>query len=94
MQGDDSALPDSALEAFMVHCSERIGEAYFRTPRNTVTAFVNLLAVLEQNPGVEWSDLIAKIDLSEDQGDDLSDIDEATGAVPAEGADDLVSFKL
>lgn len=94
MQGEENALPDSALEAFMVHCSERIGEAYFRTPRNTVTAFVNLLAVLEQNPGVEWSDLIAKIDLYEDQGDDLSDIDEATGAAPIAGTDDLVSFKL
>lgn len=94
MQANDNALPDSALEAFMLHCSERIGEAYFRTPRNTVTAFVNLLAVLEQNPGVEWSDLIEKIEVSEDQGDDLSDVDEATGAQPPEGNDDLVSFRL
>ena len=94
MQTDDNALPDSALEAFMLHCSERIGEAYFRTPRNTVTAFVNLLAVLEQNPDVEWSDLIEKIEVSEDQGDDLSDVDEATGAVPSESDDDLVSFRL
>ena len=45
MQGDEAILPDNALEAFMAHCSDRIGEAYFRTPRNTVTAFVNLLAV-------------------------------------------------
>lgn len=94
MQADEDALPDSALKAFMLHCSERIGEAYFRTPRNTVTAFVNLLAVLEQNPGVEWSDLIEKIEVSEDQGDDLTDVDETTGAQPAEGSDDLVSFRL
>lgn len=94
MQGEEAALPDSALEAFMSHCSERIGEAYFRTPRNTVTAFVNLLAVLEQNPGVEWSDLIDDLDVADDQGDDMSDIDEATGSQPAEGDDDLVSFKL
>lgn len=94
MQGEEAAISDSALEAFMTHCSERIGEAYFRTPRNTVTAFVNLLAVLEQNPGVEWSDLIDDLDVADDQGDDMSDIDEATGSQPAEGDDDLVSFKL
>ena len=44
MQEDDSALPDEALTAFMSHCSQRIGDAYFRTPRNTVTAFVNMLS--------------------------------------------------
>ena len=94
MQGDDTTLPDSALEAFMHHCSERIGEAYFRTPRNTVTAFVNLLAVLEQNPGIEWPDLIEQVELKSDQGDDLSDIDEATGAQNKDGDDELVSFRL
>lgn len=94
MQGEEAALSDSALEAFMTHCSERIGEAYFRTPRNTVTAFVNLLAVLEQNPGVMWSDLIDQIEVADDQGDDLSDIDEATGSLPTDDNDDLVSFRL
>lgn len=94
MQGEDTVLPDSALEAFMKHCSERIGEAYFRTPRNIVTAFVNLVAILNQNPGVEWSDLIDQIDIANDQGDDLSDVDEAAGAQLSEGRDDLVSFRL
>ena len=93
MQDDECALPDQALEAFMVHCSDRIGEAYFRTPRNTVTAFVNLVSVLEQNPGVEWSDLVEKIEVTADLGDDLSDVDEATGSQPL-GNDDLVSFRL
>ncbi|TIV89169.1 MAG: ATP-binding protein, partial [Mesorhizobium sp.] len=32
-------VPDEALHAFMDHCANRIGEAYFRTPRNTVKAF-------------------------------------------------------
>jgi hypothetical protein len=93
MQDDETALPDAALEAFMNHCSDRIGEAYFRTPRNTVTAFVNLLSVLEQNPGVEWSDLIEKIDVSEDLGEDMSEVEEATGVQPS-GDDNLISFKL
>jgi hypothetical protein len=92
MQESDGALPDAALEAFMSHCSDRIGEAYFRTPRNTVTAFVNLLAVLEQNPGVKWSDLIEELEVAEDNGEDMCEVDENTGATPVN--EDLVSFRL
>lgn len=93
MQDGAEALPDDALKAFMTHCSHRIGEAYFRTPRNTVTAFVNLLSVLEQNPGVEWSDLIEKVEVAEDPGEDMSEVEEDAGSQsPGEG--DLVNFKL
>jgi hypothetical protein len=92
MQNDADALPDAALQAFMAHCHDRIGEAYFRTPRNTITAFVNMIAVLQQNPGTEWSDLIAAVDLSYDPGDDLAEVSEAPGTRPAD--DDLVSFTL
>jgi hypothetical protein len=38
----------------MDHCSEQIGNAYFRTPRDTITSFLNLLAVLEQNEAADW----------------------------------------
>lgn len=92
MQDEATALPDEALEAFMHHCSDRIGEAYFRTPRNTVTAFVNLLAVLQQNPGVQWTELVESIEIAADQGDDLSDIDESVGALAP--SEELVSFRL
>ncbi|HRM75866.1 MAG TPA: DUF2791 family P-loop domain-containing protein, partial [Paracoccus sp. (in: a-proteobacteria)] len=77
---------------FMHHCAQRIGEAYFRTPRNTVTAFVNMLAVLEQNPGLVWTDLIAQLELREDTGEDMADVDESTGGTSPE--DDLASFRL
>ena len=88
MQGENAALPNDALTAFMTHCSERIGDAYFRTPRNTVTAFVNMLSVLEQNPDVDWRELIGSVAVAEDGGDDMSDIAD-------DGADDeLASFKL
>ncbi len=70
MQDSETALPDEALHAFMAHCSNRIGEAYFRTPRNTVTAFVNLLSVLEQNPDIAWTDLIDRVEVAPDQEDD------------------------
>ena len=81
---DPAALPDTALEAFMQHCANRIGEAYFRTPRNTVTAFINMIAVLEQNPGTDWHDLIGGVAVVADTGDDMSDLAD----------DDLASFKL
>ncbi|MEQ8396171.1 ATP-binding protein [Thalassobaculum sp.] len=94
-------LPDEALKAFMRHCSERIGDAYFRTPRNTVTAFADLLAVLEQNPGTDWRSLLGSVEIGRDTGDDLSEVDEAMGAVhPSPGTgqsdadDDLAEFKL
>lgn len=93
MQDEAKALPDDALEAFMAHCSNRIGEAYFQTPRNTVTAFVNLLSVLEQNPNVGWNDLIDKIEVVKDLGEDMSEVDETTGAQDA-GDDYLINFKL
>lgn len=94
MQDEGAALPDSALEAFMAHCSDRIGEAYFRTPRNTVTAFVNLIAVIQQNPGTAWSDLIEAIEVKDDGGEDMTEIDEGVGDTPSEGEDELVSFRL
>jgi BREX system ATP-binding protein BrxC/D len=95
MQDPELALPDEALEAFMTHCSQRIGEAYFRTPRNTVTAFVNMLAVLEQNPGTNWFDLIEEIEVRADTGDDLSDIEDLPGPSENETEDDsLAAFKL
>ena len=88
IQDESTALPDEALTAFMAHCSNRIGDAYFQTPRNTVKAFVNLLSVLEQNPGTNWRELIGEIDLIIDSGDDMNDISD-------DRADnELTSFKL
>ena len=88
MQDDDTALPDEALQAFMTHCSKRIGDAYFRTPRNTVTAFVNMLAVLEQNPEADWRTLLGSVEVARDGGDDMRDIVD-------EGEDEeLASIKL
>ena len=51
-------VQDEDIQGFMAYCSQKIGDAYFRTPRNTITAFINLLAVLEQNPNAELEQLI------------------------------------
>jgi len=70
----------------MAHCSQRIGDAYFRTPRTTVKAFVNLLSVIEQNPGTSWQSLLDHIDVEADQPVD--------DAVTPDSDDELTSFKL
>ena len=88
MQDHNAPLPDDALTGFMQHCSERIGDAYFRTPRNTVTAFVNMLSILEQNPQADWRTLIGAFDVATDGGDDLTDIQDD------ETDDELASFRL
>ncbi len=68
-------VPDEALTAFMEHCNRRIGEAYFRTPRNTIKAFVQFLSMLEQNPGTDWRDLLGGVapEVEEDDSDDEAD---------------------
>ena len=65
-QGQD-LVPDEGIEAFMAHCSEKIGDAHFRTPRSSVKAFVNLLMAVEQNPQVQWSDLVDKVVLERER---------------------------
>ena len=71
--GDPNAylIPDEALEGFMNHCSNRVGSAYFRTPRNSIKEFINLLAVLDQNPNTQWEDLIEGVELAEEGNPDL-----------------------
>jgi len=78
-------VPDEALPAFMDYCNKRIGEAYFRTPRNTIKAFVQFLAVIEQNPQVDWRALLGNVEISVD----------AEGLADENGGDqDLATLRL
>ncbi|WP_447747721.1 ATP-binding protein [Pseudomonas nicosulfuronedens] len=79
-------LPDEALPAFMAHCNQRLGDAYFRTPRTTITAFINLLAVLEQNPGADWRSLLGAIEVATDDG--------GAADTQVDPDDELATFKL
>lgn len=79
-------VPDEALTEFMAHCNRRIGEAYFRTPRNTIKAFVQFLAILEQNPSLNWIDLIGDTSVDDDPGD--------SDEVATDDDDELSSFSL
>ena len=98
--GDDNwyRVPDEALKAFMVHCQQKIGEAYFRTPRTTITAFVNLLSVLEQNPEANWSSLLGRIEVARDDGavkeQQVEPEGSTTSSTEPKTNDELSSFKL
>jgi hypothetical protein len=85
-------VPDEALTAFMEQCAKRIGEAYFRTPRTTITSFINLLSVLEQNPQAGWCELLGAVEVVKDEGPVSEEIDEPSETPAA--TDDLASFRL
>ena len=92
-------LPDEALVTFMDHCSKRIGEAYFRTPRSTIRSFLELLAVLEQNPSADWRQLLGGIALAVEANPDLEPLEEDDASKegtdqPGASDDDLASFRL
>jgi len=71
-------VPDEALKAFLYHCSQTIGEAYFRTPRNTIKAFIDMLAILEQNPSMSWNSLIDTVNIQNEQPSNLEGINSST----------------
>ncbi len=79
-------LPDPAIASFMEHCANRIGDNFFRTPRTTITSFINLLAILEQNPGTDWKNLIGEVRVEADEG--------GKSDVAVDPEDELASFKL
>ena len=98
-------LPDEALTAFLEHCSKNIGDAYFRTPRNTIKAFVDLLSILEQNPDLNWKTLIGNISIesetdsslvsiSSDPVEDSSKENASENTDSEDDDDDLTSFTL
>lgn len=92
--GGDTAkhlVPDDAMVAFMGHCQKRIGEAYFRTPRTTIKAWVQLLSILEQNPGTDWRPLVGDVPVDPDI--EKTNEDEAGGGGAGED-DELATFKL
>jgi hypothetical protein len=96
-------IPDEGLKQFMEYCFERIGEAYFRTPRTTVKAFTNLLSVLEQNRQAAWQQLVAQVSPETDVDPHLASatVEAAKSSTPEDssrgqspGEDQLASFKL
>lgn len=103
--GDDKKhlLPEEGIEAYLHSCQERMGAAYFQTPRETVKDFVGLLNVLQQNPAADWRALVGQISTkpppSRDPSELAADDGEGFPAGPKAGAarekdNDLASFRL
>jgi hypothetical protein len=76
--GDPGAVlvPDEALHAFREHCFSQIGDAYFRTPRETIRTFLDLLFGLSQNPQFTWQDLLQTAKVARDTGQESLDMDD------------------
>lgn len=79
-------LPDEAIPVFMAHCALRLGDAYFRTPRTTITAFLQLLAILKQHPERAWGAVIGGLDIAPDTG--------GAADLAVDNDDELSSFQL
>lgn len=90
--GDTSnyLVPDESLKTFLVHCSQTIGDAYFRTPRNTIKAFLDMLAVIEQNPDISWQQLLDSVEVEEEKDSDI----DMEYTEDAQEDDELTDFKL
>lgn len=94
-QPENYLVPDEALKAFLHHCYQHVGEAYFRTPRNTIKAFMDLLSVLMQNPTLKWQQLmqniVPKMEVASNMMGEISDI--STESTEPED-DSLTNFHL
>ncbi len=78
-------LPEEALQTFMRHCHNLIGDESFKSPRNTIKEFLDLLAVLDQNPNTSWEMLLNRLKVTID----------SEGVINLDDADyELGGFKL
>lgn len=80
-------LPDEGIVEYLKLCNERMGAAFFQSPRDTVREFVGLLNVLEQNPQQDWRSLLAAHAPQAPKGNGDSGSD-------AGAQDDLTHFQL
>lgn len=89
----NSHFPEQGIKTFMEHCSKKIGNAYFQTPRNTVKAFVDMLFVIEQNPQLDISNLIGQIAIDSDNSGALDLEETVTEPADAE-VDELATLRI
>lgn len=80
-------IPDEGIVAYLKSCNERMGAAYFQTPRDSVKDFVGLLNILDQDKSASWATLVKGLDARKPSSSD-------GGRPPAAGANDLTEFRL
>jgi hypothetical protein len=87
-EGAEKLIPDEGIVAYLQYCNERMGAAYFQTPRDTVKDFINLLNMLAQDESRSWRDLLQRKPSS---SGDVAENAEPRTAFPD---DDLSEFRL
>lgn len=87
-------VPDPALNAFLVHCSKKIGDSYFRTPRTTIKSFLDMLSLLEQYPQYKWSDILESVNIEKDREESGINTDIRHSQIGKDIDDEFASFKL
>lgn len=88
---ETAVLPDEGITAFMNHAAKTLGDAFFRTPRDTVVQFVKLLALLEQHADMDWR---APLQGAVQAAASATQVSVAQAGVDERPEDDLASFKL
>ena len=92
---EDYLVPDEALVAYMNYCANKIGDSYFRTPRNTIKGFLDLLSILEQYPSLKWDDIIQKIEIKKDvEPTEIENTLTSYGELNTNEEDEFATFKL
>lgn len=79
-------VPDEGITDYLRVCHERMGAAYYQTPRDTVKDFAGLLRVIEQNPESDWRQLLGQ---TAGRSTIAGEGDEETSS-----ADELTHFRL
>ncbi|HBH51096.1 MAG TPA: ATP-binding protein [Planctomycetaceae bacterium] len=80
-------LPNEAIVKYLEVCQQRMGAAYFQTPRDTVKDFIGLLQKLQQNPDSSWQMVLAAKQAE-------PPVVDQTNMVPGQDGDDLSQFQL
>ena len=87
-------VPDNALITFLNHCSNKIGDSYFRTPRTTIKGFLDLLSILEQYPEYKWTDVIDSVEVNKDIEPSLLELNNSDSDFSNSVDDEFASFKI
>ncbi|MFA6132802.1 MAG: ATP-binding protein [Phycisphaerae bacterium] len=87
--GAPCVLPEESIEAYLASCQQRMGAAYFQTPRETIKDWVGLLNVVQQNSTADWKQLIGEIKTVA-----AGSVDPSVAAATKDADDDLTTFKM
>jgi energy-coupling factor transporter ATP-binding protein EcfA2 len=88
-------ITDDGIKGFLNHCTETLGSEFYLTPGDTVKSYVQLLSILEQNPGTSWESVLNIPTKTKTQNVSPKKPDSFSITKPAnpKKKDDLVSFK-